>query len=94
MEGLEVHREYDAAANAGIEYEDAMEDIHAIKRDGTVIKGAQAPDSWGIHHSLRSWVPYSYKAFGHDVHFATFKLNLLTSALSSCGPSAGKACMF
>lgn len=46
MKGVELRREYEAAANGGVEYEDAMEDIHAIKRDGTVIKGAQASDVW------------------------------------------------
>eukprot|EP00884_Botryococcus_braunii_P019413 jgi/Botrbrau1/6155/Bobra.331_2s0045.1 len=34
--------DYDPAANKNIEYEEAMEDIHAIKRDGTVIKGYAA----------------------------------------------------
>jgi hypothetical protein len=36
-------RTYDPASNEGIEYEDAMEDIHAIKKDGTIVKGVACP---------------------------------------------------
>lgn len=36
-------RSYDAAQNAGIEYEDAMDTIHVIKRDGDeVVTGPEA----------------------------------------------------